>query len=98
MKSIRSLQDEYLVIAKNNGWGNESARDTMLLLIEEVGELARAIRKREGLKRTSSYDIEVEDELADVMIYLVHLSNILKVDLGESVTNKISKNQSKIVE
>lgn len=95
MKSIRNLQDEYLVIAKNNGWNNESARDTMLLLIEEVGELARAIRKHEGLKRTSRYNVEVEDELADVMIYLIHLSNILKVDLGESVTKKIVKNQNK---
>ncbi|HCZ28561.1 TPA: hypothetical protein DHU97_02350 [Candidatus Saccharibacteria bacterium] len=65
----------------------------MLLLTEEIGELARAIRKTTNLKRDEGYgDISLMDELADVQLYLVHLANGLNVSLAESVSQKERKN------
>ncbi|AHB42571.1 MazG protein [Candidatus Saccharibacteria bacterium RAAC3_TM7_1] len=90
---IAALQEYYKRAADERGWANESARDTMLLLTEEIGELARAIRKTTNLKRDEGYgDISLMDELADVQLYLVHLANGLNVSLAESVSQKERKN------
>lgn len=37
----------------------------------------------------------VQDEIADVAIYLVRLASVLGVDLNEAVTEKIRKNEVK---
>lgn len=92
-KGIGALQSYYLRAAERRGWNEESARDTMLLLIEEIGELARAVRKDTGLKRDAGYEnVSVADELADVQLYLVHLANTLNLDLSDAVTRKEMKN------
>lgn len=86
---IAALQDYYRRVATRRGWSSESARDTLLLLTEEMGELARAVRKHEGLLRDGGYDgVDVALELADVQLYLVHLANALNVDLAGAVTAK----------
>lgn len=83
------LQTYYRTAAVRRGWDDETARDTLLLLTEELGELARAIRKSEGLARhQASADSDVAGELADVQLYLVHLANALQLDLSGAVTAK----------
>ncbi len=95
-RGICGLQSYYEKVSKRRGWDKESARDTLLLLTEEVGELARVIRKTKGLKRHKSYQgISLEDELADIQLYLVHLANITGVELGSAVNNKEKKNQKR---
>jgi NTP pyrophosphatase (non-canonical NTP hydrolase) len=90
---ISGLQQYYARIAERRGWASESPKDTMLLLTEEIGELARAIRKTEGLKRAAGYDnVDVAEELADVQLYLVHLATALGIKLDEAVNNKEMKN------
>ncbi len=95
-KGISGLQRYYHRVSNRRGWDSESPKDTMLLLTEEFGELARAIRKSEGLKRDAGYDnVGLEDELADVQLYLVHLANGLNIDLDEAVTQKERKNHDR---
>lgn len=86
---LAGLQSYYRRVSARRGWDNESARDTLLLITEEVGELARAVRKSEGLKRDGGFaGVDEANELADVQLYLVHLANVLGVDLASAVTNK----------
>lgn len=88
-RGIDRLQRYYRRAAQRRGWANESARDTVLLLTEELGELARAVRQLEGLARhQEASSAEVAGELADVQLYLVHLANTLGFDLSEAVTEK----------
>lgn len=95
-KGIAGLQRYYEKVSKRRGWNNESPKDAMLLLTEEIGELARAIRKSQGLKRDSGYkDVGLLDELADVQLYLVHLANGLGVRLDEAVNQKETKNDER---
>lgn len=95
-KGVEGLQAYYKRFAEERGWAEESARDTMLLLTEEIGELARAIRKTAGLKRDTGYDgISLLDELADVQLYLVHLANVLDVNLSDAITQKVDKNHNR---
>ena len=68
-------------------------------MVEEVGELARALRKKEKLKRHGSVIRNVESlELADVFMYVIHMANILKIDLGEIVQQKEILNIEKLLQ
>jgi len=88
-RPLRALQAYYAATAARRGYAKESAQDTMLLLTEELGELARAVRKYIGLVREGGYGHEdVGEEIADVQLYLVHLANILGADIAKSVTDK----------
>lgn len=88
-KGLRSLQRYYERTALRRGWADESAQDTLLLMTEEMGELARAIRKSVGLARDGDWEGQgVAEELADVQLYLVHLANNTGVDLADAVTAK----------
>jgi NTP pyrophosphatase (non-canonical NTP hydrolase) len=86
---VQAFQKYYKRAAVQRGYANESARDTLLLMVEEVGELARAIRKKEKLQRHGRAIQENEAlELADVFIYVVHLANVIGVNLSRVVQEK----------
>lgn len=64
----------------------------MLLLVEETGELAKAIRKSNtnmeiDKNKLENYDT-VESEVADVFFVLTSLCNSLNIDLFECLKNK----------
>lgn len=44
-KSLKEIQEYIRRVIKIRGFADESAEQKMLMLIEEVGELAKAIRK-----------------------------------------------------
>jgi NTP pyrophosphatase (non-canonical NTP hydrolase) len=87
--AVQSFQHYYRHAAIQRGYHRESAQNCLLLMLEEVGELARAIRKREKLKRHKN-DAPPDEamELADVFIYVVHMANILQLDLSKVVQQK----------
>lgn len=90
------LQDYYGRMSVARGYTSETAQDTLLLLTEEVGELARAVRKSVGLARASAYPTEdAAQELADVQLYVLHLANILDVRLDEAVFAKERMNAAR---
>lgn len=85
---LRDLQDYYGRMAAVRGFTGETPQDTMLLLTEEVGELARAIRKRVQLVRADQSRDDPGEELADVQLYVLHLANVIGVDLAQAVAAK----------
>lgn len=97
-RSLKVLQHYYQKVAHERGYEKEDARDCMLLLTEEVGELARAVRKSVGLQRDGGYvDVDVARELADVQLYLLHFANILELDLGEAISHKEAENSQRFL-
>jgi len=78
------------------GFDKETVPEVFTLLVEEVGELAKAIRKSNGQKidkaRTQH---EVGDELADVFWLLVDLSNRLDIDLAKAFAAKEKINENR---
>jgi NTP pyrophosphatase (non-canonical NTP hydrolase) len=89
-RGLDRLQRYYRRAASRRGWETESPRDTLLLLTEELGELARAVRKLEGLDRSHAPEGvgDVGEELADVQLYVIHLANALGLELAGAVTSK----------
>lgn len=68
----------------------------MLLLTEEVGELAKAIRKDTANLKIDSSKIEnydtIESEVADVFIVLNSICTALDINLFDTIYNKESIN------
>ena len=72
--SINEIQNYIKKIMEIRGFNKEKSSEKILLLIEEVGELAKAIRKNEnklGIDKTKEYNYSsIESEIADVFIVL----------------------------
>ena len=87
--ALKAFQEYYRRAALERGYAKEGPKDCLLLMVEEVGELARALRKREKLVRHGSYHGSDEaQELADVFLYVVHMANVLGFDLSHIVRDK----------
>lgn len=79
--TIRKLQE----CIKNIDHKNNSNDKYMLKLMEEVGELAEVIRKNKRMEKGESIKDTIEEELQDVLYYIICLANINNIDLQECV-------------
>jgi len=87
--ALAAFQHYYRRVAIQRGYKSESPKDCLLLMVEEVGELAREIRRRERLVRHGpSSESSESKELADIFLYVVHMANVLDVDLSKVVQDK----------
>jgi NTP pyrophosphatase (non-canonical NTP hydrolase) len=94
--SLRALQKYIWQINQARGFNLTDPHKKLGMLIEEVGELAKAIRTLSGMKFTvTTRKTELEEELADVQIVLLGLSSMLKVDMFDAVATKEAKNQKR---
>lgn len=64
-------------------------------LMEEVGELARAMRKEVRYKDTGDMKGTLEEELYDVLYYVVAIANLYGIDLEHTVRIKEVANAQK---
>ena len=55
----------------------------------------KSIEESWDIKKNSQEFIHLKEELADVLIYCLSLSNQLDIDLVEAIEDKISKNAEK---
>ena len=75
-------------------------KDIFIALVSEIGELAECYRwlNPEELNRINSDPIKkekIEDEIADIMMYLITLSYKSDIDLIKAIENKLEKNKLK---
>lgn len=95
-KTLPQLQAYFAEKAKERGFDKESPQDILLLLTEELGELAKAIRKTAGIKTdVAANKYDVEEEIADVFNYLLHLSNTLGISLEDAFEKKEAENNKR---
>jgi len=78
------------------GFNAQSAQDKILLLTEEVGELAKAVRKSAttmsiDYTKLQNYD-SIESEVADVFIVLISLCNVLDINIYDAFIDKEKEN------
>lgn len=66
----------------------------LIFLMEEIGELAEAIRKTSGQKDNKDIDVDLEKEIGDILLSLVTLAIRYDVDL-ESAFEKVKKDVEK---
>jgi len=95
--SLQALQEYVWQINKERGFSTEEPAQKMLLLTEEVGELAKAVRSVAGLKFSKTTErTELAEEIADVLIVLLSLSSLVGVDVYNAVLTKEVKNRERV--
>jgi NTP pyrophosphatase (non-canonical NTP hydrolase) len=95
--TLKELQSYVALVCEERGWTKDSPSEKFVLFIEEVGELAKAMRKAAGLyeERARRRDVSLEEEFADVLSYLLDLANCFQVDLEEAFRAKEQVNQTR---
>ncbi len=88
--SIKKLQD-YI---KSKDYHPHLKEGYFLKLIEEVGELAEAIRK-DARMENDNIKGTIEEELYDVLYYVLAIANIYDIDMEESIILKEKINKEK---
>ncbi len=84
---MNQYRNETFELCRTKGWDKAPVSTVWLLLTEEIGELASAIRqyqrsfRKTGLKKDRGTDITTE--MGDVFSYLFQLAYMLNVDLDE---------------
>lgn len=94
LKDFQQYMDE---ICKERGWVKDTSAEKFLLFVEEVGELAKAMRNAAGLyeEKAKPKRMELEEEFADVLSYLLDLANYFQVDLEQAFREKERVNQNR---
>ena len=68
-----------------------------MMLIEEVGEFAKASRKHAGMGYASdAREQDVAAEAADVLIVLLALCNMMDIDLEQAFRDKEERNKQRV--
>jgi NTP pyrophosphatase (non-canonical NTP hydrolase) len=77
---------------KEQDFKPKKKKQYFMKLIEEVGELSEMIKKDKRLdpqdSKLKAIKGTMEEELADVLYYLIALANVYEIDLGEAFLRK----------
>lgn len=93
---LKTIQEYVHELKKERGFLNNSLQQECLLLGEEVGELFKAVRKQQNMKLDSKSTIgSVDEELADILIYLCSIANHLDIDLEQALRSKEEINKQR---
>ncbi len=84
-------------ILTKRGFIEQNVSTRFTLLVEEVGELAKSLRKINNEKiSTDSKIINVQEEIADVFFVLLSIANKLDIDISCAFLKKEEKNNSRV--
>ena len=99
-----SFDDQISRISKfaaDRDWGQfHSVRNLILALVGEVGELAEIVQWISDEKIEEFFDdpknqARFEEELADILVYLLRLASIRNIDLEGALNRKMEINEEK---
>jgi len=89
--SLKQLQDYVEEMVNVRGFADETPQDCLLLLTEELGELAKEVRKSHThIKNDTAKNNEkdLNGEMGDVLMMLLALRRTLNVDLLQAFREK----------
>ena len=89
--TLREIQEYIDEMVNIRGWQNETPQDAMLLLTEEIGELAKEVRKsctyiQNDVNKNRADDLN--GEAADVFLMVLALCRTLDIDLLQAFKEK----------
>lgn len=85
--NMKEIQKEIWQNKVDKGFNIIDVNKEFCLLYGEVGEAYDAYRKKKD---------DLGEELADIAIYLLGLSEMLGIDLEDEIINKVKKNRKRV--
>jgi NTP pyrophosphatase (non-canonical NTP hydrolase) len=99
--TLASLQRQVIEFREARAWGPfHTPKNLAMALAIEAGELQELFLWKEDLEihdslRHDPFATRVQEELADILIFLLYLADAAGIDLSEAVKAKVRKNQAK---
>lgn len=94
--TLRDFQEYVEKLELQRGFSDQNAIEKCLLLGEEMGELFKAIRKAAKLKTDINSSIgSVQEEIADMLIYLCAIANRFGIDIEQAFREKEEINKKR---
>ncbi len=87
MYDLKKFQKEIIENKKKHGFNTTNIEMEFCLAYGELGEAYIAYLKKQE---------DVGEELADAAIYILGISELLGIDLGEEIEKKIEKNKQRV--
>jgi len=93
---IKRYQDAF---AKAREWDQfHTPKNLAMALAGEAGELVELFqwlteKQSFAVTKDASTKVQVEDELADILYYLLRLANVLELDIEQAFWSKTQKNE-----
>ena len=96
---VSPLSEKLRKFADERDWGKfHTPKNLAMALSVEVSELVEIFQwlsEGEAMQVMEKKSSQVEDELADILSYLVRISDVLGVDLSAAIERKMAKNAAK---
>jgi len=99
--TIAALKKRVKKFVDDRDWAKyHNPKDVAVSITIEAAELVEIFQwvkdtEQDKITGDSAKMQRLKDELADVLIYCVSLANILDIDIGQAVFQKIAKNEGK---
>ena len=95
--TLPDIQRYVAEMEKERGFADRGVINQCLLLGEEVGEIFKAVRKSENLPvGTPSIVGTLDEELADILIFVCAVANRYGIDLSEALRRKEEHNEQRV--
>ena len=99
MSDLEILRDRMRQFAEDRDWGRfHDPKSVLLALVGEVGELAELFQwlpadYARDLARSQPLRRRAGEEMADVLLYLILLADVLGIDLGSAAQAKLTDSE-----
>lgn len=96
--SLSDLQTYIAAVCQERGWTEDTWSEKFVLFSEEIGELAKAMRRKAALydEPAKKGTLNLEEEFADVLSYLLDLANHFQIDLEKAFRAKEKINETRV--
>ena len=81
---LNEYRNKTQLLCEQKRWANISVEQLLVLLMEEMGELAGAVRQKIGLFPMKNRKANVGEEMLDVLSYIFQLSSMMNIDLNKA--------------
>lgn len=95
MKSLKELTKEILLFRDARDWKQfHNPKDLAISIVLEAGELMEHFQWKTAEQMAShvrKHKEDIADEVADVLIYLIEMGDLLDIDLVDAADRKLKK-------
>lgn len=101
MSDLTDLRDRMRAFTAERDWAKfHDPKSLLLALMGEVGELAELFQwlpatEAQSLATTEPLRSRAGQELADVLLYLIRLADVLEIDLAEASAAKLNDSEAR---